>query len=875
MTPESPVLNTKLHLPRPDGRQVKRPRLFHLLEASPRCRLTVVSAPPGFGKTSAVAAWLASRRDAPHVAWLSLDEGDNDPVRFWSHFLRALGGVLGDYQERARAYLETPLPSYRALVEGLLNALSAHEAPLVLVLDDVHALSHPPLLDALAQLVEHLPEAMRLVLITRADPPLPLARLRAQGMLNEVRAEDLRFTDAEAEGFLQATMGLDLEAADRSSLLGKTEGWIAGLQLAALSLQRANDPRAFITAFAGTNRYVMDYLAEEALSLQAEPIQRFLMETCVLSRFDASLCEVLTGRADSQEVLESLEQANLFLVPLDAERHWYRYHHLFADMLRHQLQKRHPGRAEALHAVASRHFESQNQPAEAIAHALKAQDWGRAGDLVISADALLRRGEVATLLSFLKAIPESAFEQRADLNLLLAWLLFPTGQGEALKRLLSRAERVQAPGDEARLLAVRSFLGRIEGRFEEAVGFAREALARLDPEDWVWHGAVSLTLAACLQLADRLVEAEGAYDRAIEGFGRQGDVFFAIMAQGLKGGLLADLGRLSEAQALLEGTLSGAEVRAGRGWPPISYALSALAGVHALRGQMESAIRLAEEGLAAGEGFVEPTLNSLYALAAVRLRARHGEAAEAERLLERARQAASRHRVSYLEGYFEAQHALASGASGPSQREAFARWEGAMGARLRSGAPHWPLRDGRRLLARICLVAGRSAEAIALLEQAEADARQAGRLPLLIAAQAARAMALAEAGRADDAQALLEETLEAAEPEGILAPFLEAGEPMRRLLEAWSRRMPNHPLASFAKCLLPEAPDDADMVEPLSAREREVLALIAEGLSNHAIAERLGIELSTVKRHSSNILGKLGASNRTQAAAFGRSRGWF
>jgi LuxR family maltose regulon positive regulatory protein len=600
------------------------------------------------------------------------------------------------------------------------------------------------------------------------------------------------------------------------------------------------------------------------------------METSILERFDAALCAALTGRSDCQDLLESLDQANLFLVPLDEERRWYRYHHLFADMLRHQLQKRAPGRAEALHAGASRWFEAHGASVEAIAHALKAQDYGWAADLVVSAEDLLRRGEIMTLVTALKALPEDCYHQRADLNFLLAWALFPSGQAELLKLCLRRAEPVAQPGDAPRLLAVKSFIARIEGDFESAVDFARQALGGLSVEDWMWTSGVALTLASCLQLGDRLDEAEEAYDRAIAAFLRQGDSFFGVMAQGLKGGLLLERGRLAEAHALLSETLRRAEARAGRGWPPISYVLSALAGVLAHWGRFDEALPLAEAGLAAGEGFVEPSVNSLHVLAAIRLRARHGEAAEAAALAERAGTVASRYRVTYLDGVMEVQRALHAGTPGRKDREVMQAWERAMGPRLLGGRPHWPLRDGRLLLAKLQLAMERPADGIALLERVEADALRAGRMPLVIAARASLALALDTAGERERALSLLEAALSAAEPEGVLAPFLEEGAPMQRLLDVWLRRGARTAvLEAFARRLLPEPADDGGLVEPLSAREREVLALIAEGMSNQAIADRLGIELSTVKRHGSNLLGKLGASNRTQAVAMGRRHGWF
>jgi LuxR family transcriptional regulator, maltose regulon positive regulatory protein len=401
-----PLLETKLHVPRRRGGLVARPRLVERLGVGePALRL--VSAPAGFGKTTLLAQWLATvSAGGRRVAWLSLDKSDNDPVVFWTYVVAALQRAAPGVGGPALTLLQAPQPPMEAVLATLLNELSASSDEVVLVLDDYHLIDAREVQDAMAFWVEHLPPQLQLVIAGRADPALPLARLRGRGQLLELRAAELRFTAQEAAAYLNEAMGLALTAGDVAALEGRTEGWIAALQLAALSLQGRDDVAGFIAGFAGDDRYIVDYLAEEVLARQPEQVQRFLLQTSVLDRLCGPLCDAVTGQDDAKAMLAALERGNLFLVPLDDRRGWYRYHQLFADVLRARLLDEQPDQVPALHARASAWYEQHGQPSAAIRHALAAGEVERAADLVeLAIPALRRHRQEATLRGWLDAIP--------------------------------------------------------------------------------------------------------------------------------------------------------------------------------------------------------------------------------------------------------------------------------------------------------------------------------------------------------------------------------------------------------------------------------------------------------------------------------------
>ena len=412
-----PLLETKLHVPRWQRSLVARPRLSERLRRGAESALTLVSAPAGFGKTTLLAEWLAvAAADERSVAWLSLDQRDNDPALFWTYLVAALNAGAPAVGAGRLLLLQRPQPPNEAGLVALLNDLDAISNDVVLVLDDYHVIEARDVQDGMAFLLEHLPPQIHLVIASRTDPALPLARLRGRGELAEIRAADLRFTPGEAAAYLNG-VGLALTAADVAALEGRTEGWIAALQLAALSMQGREDVTAFIDGFAGDDRYIVDFLAEEVLQRQPEHVQHFLLQTSILDRLSGPLCDAVTGQDGGKTKLAELERENLFLVPLDDRRRWYRYHQLFADVLHARLRDEQPDDVPDLHQRASEWYEQNGEPSEAIRHALAAGDFERAADLVeLAIPAMLRNRQEAAVLGWLELLPDEVVRVRPVLS---------------------------------------------------------------------------------------------------------------------------------------------------------------------------------------------------------------------------------------------------------------------------------------------------------------------------------------------------------------------------------------------------------------------------------------------------------------------------
>src|SRR5437764_11068721 len=438
------ILATKLYIPRLRPNVVLRPRLLERLNEDLHRKLTLIAAPAGFGKTTLVSAWVEGiERPRARTAWLSLDEGDNDPTRFLTYLVAALQTIAPNIGEGVLGVLQSlQPPPPEAMLTALLNEITTLPDNFVLVLDDYHVIDARPVDIALTYLVEQLPPQMHLVIATREDPQLPLARLRARGQLIELRAADLRFTASEAAAFLNQVMGLSLSAADIAALEDHTEGWIAGLQLAALSMQGHHDVAAFIRAFAGDHRYIVDYLVEEVLQRQPEPVRRFLLQTSILDRLSGPLCDAVTGQEEGNARLEALERGNFFVVPLDDTRHWYRYPHLFAEVLSALLRAEQPEQLSRLHGRASAWYEQHGSAADAIRHALAACDFARAADLVeMALPAMLRSRQEATVLGWLRALPDELVHVRPVLSVGYAGALLVSGEFEGVLARLRDAER--------------------------------------------------------------------------------------------------------------------------------------------------------------------------------------------------------------------------------------------------------------------------------------------------------------------------------------------------------------------------------------------------------------------------------------------------
>src|SRR5438132_5590736 len=532
----SPLLETKLYVPTRRRDLVPRPRLRERLDRGVESKLTLVSAPAGFGKTTLLAEWLgAADADVRLAAWLSLDHSDNHPPSFWTYVIAALQTVAPDVGASAISLLQSAQPpAIESVLASVLNELNAIAQDLVLVLDDYHVIDAHDIHTGTVFLLDHLPPQMHLVIGSRADPALPLARLRARGELVEIRAADLRFTPDEAAAYLNEAMGLDLTARDLAALEERTEGWIAALQLAALSIQGRDDVAGFIAGFAGDDRYIVDYLVEEVLQRQPQHVRSFLQQTSILDRLSGPLCDAVTGQDGGKAMLEALERANLFVVPLDDRRRWYRYHHLFADVLRARMLDEQPDEVRELHRRASAWYEKNGEPPEAIRHALAADDLPRAADLLEpAAPALLRSRQEARLLRWLKALPEDVLRCRPVLGNAYAGALLSTGQLDGVEAHLRDAERwLDTPMEDARsagmvvvdeagfhrlpgAIAVhRAGHALLQGNVAETVSYARRALALVPEDDHLGRGSAAALFGLAAWASGDLESAHQSYAAA-------------------------------------------------------------------------------------------------------------------------------------------------------------------------------------------------------------------------------------------------------------------------------------------------------------------------------------------------------------------------
>ncbi len=905
------LLATKLHVPRPQPGFVPRPRLVEALGEGLARRLILVCAPAGSGKTALLADWAPS--DHRPVAWLSLDAADNDPVRFWRHTVAALDRARPGIGERVGLLLGPPAPaSFEGLVTALINDLAAQpgDGEVLLVLDDYHLIDARPVHASLAFLLEHLPPGLHLVLASRADPPLPLARLRAGGQLAELRTADLRFSAEETAALLRESAGADLPAAAVAALAARTEGWVAGLQLAALSLAGHADPAGFVAAFSGSHRYVLDYLAEEVLDRQQEELRTFLLETSLLERLSGGLCDAVTGRTDSRAMLERVEQAGLFLVPLDEVRGWWRYHHLFADLLRARLQQQRPGQVPALHRAAAAWCEEHGLADDAVRHALAAGDTAWAARLVERhVETLLGRSEGATLRRWLSALPAESVRDRPRLCLAQAYGAAMGFQVEALEALLDDAERAFAvSGDEpyeasagrpvsslanvpAGIAFLRAVLARLRGDAALASDYNRQALAQLGEDDWLMRYLVRWNQAAADWLGGRPGPAERGLTEVLAGLRAAGQFFAGFLAMRV----CYDLGEVQRAQGNLDAALATyrqalEEVGESSQTAITGPAHVGLAQVLYERDELAAALDHATRGVTLCQQltFTQSLATGLAVVA--RIRHAYGDAAGALEAIGEAGQAGLSPQVITLLNPVPAQRARLQLAQG--EVAAAARWAQQRGLGP-DDEPGYPREPEYLVLARVLLAQDRPGAALAVLERLHAAAVSQDRAGSVIEIQALQALALAAAGEETAAVDALAGALTLACPQGYVRVFADEGPPMAALLgalvaaqraeQAAARGVPLGCLARVLgafgeKPATPGAGRGAaavvpGLVEQLTARELEVLALLAAGAPNPRIAEQLVVSLDTVKKHVSHLLGKLGAANRTEAVTRARQLG--
>jgi LuxR family transcriptional regulator, maltose regulon positive regulatory protein len=910
MSGQDALLATKLHVPRPQPGFVPRPRLVQALSQGLARGRVLICAPAGFGKTSLLADW--ARSSGRPVAWLGLDAGDNDPARFWRYVAAALDQAQPGIAERLGPLLGPQAPrSFEGLVTALINEFDAQAGrdEVLLVLDDYHLVDAGPVHESVAFLLENLPPGLLLVVSGRADPPLPLARLRARGRLAELRAAELRFTTEEAAALLGAAAGPVLPDTAVVTLTARTEGWAAGLQLAALSLRGRTDAAGFVAAFSGSHRFVLDYLADEVLDGQPGQVRAFLLETSVLERLSGELCDAVTGRSGSQAMLHHIEQAGLFLVPLDEVRGWWRYHHLFADLLRARLEQELPGRMQELHRAAAAWSDEHDLSDDAVRHALAAGDAAWAAQLIEQHfDATLYlSSEGATAQRWLAALPAELVQTRPRLLLAQVLLAATLGRAEAMEPPLGAAERAlagaaPAAGESfepsvgkaasmlvnipAQIALHRSFLAQLRGDAENTAAFASQALAELGDGERLLGSIAQGLLAAAEWLRGRLADAEQAFVSSIAGWRTGQPLSWGIYQLGQ---VQRAQGRLDAAAETYQKTLDIAAESGPPPAPPAGPAYVGLAEVAYQRNELDSALWQVTEGIAVCRQFLYPAPLGTGLVTLAWIRQAQGDPGGALEAMGEAGQAALGPGVTGLLNPVPSQRARLLLAQGDVS--AAAQWAKAAGLSP-DDEPDYPREPAYLVLARVLLAQDRPGPALTLLQRLLATAASQDRIGSVIEIQALRALALAACGDHAGALGALAEAVTLASPRGYVRVFADEGAPMRALLTRLSaaekdERGPARDIDPDYLAGLLRASGQAGaappsrraaaalpgMIEPLTGRELEVLRLLAAGRSNQRIAHELVVALDTVKKHVTHILGKLGAANRTEAVARARQLG--
>ena len=903
------LLTTKLYVPPARPEWVPRPHLIERLSAGLDARkLTMVSAPAGSGKTSLIIAWLSELRLARSdlaLAWLSLDDKDNDPLRFFAYLVAALQSVDPQLGGEALHILErTGPPPVEPLVTSLINDLAGRPSPVILVLDDYHAIADLTIHEAVGLLLERQPPQVHLAITTRHDPPLPLSRLRGRGQMAEIRQGDLRFTLEETAAFLNRSMGLQLTPAEVATLEERTEGWITGLQLAALSMQgrdRENVAR-FIAGFSGRYHFILEYLADEVLQRQPPALQEFLLQTSILERLSGPLCDQVRSYHEaeskdqvpvapvpdfsipgirsltSQSLLEHLEAANLFVVRLDDERRWYRYHHLFAELLQARLQEIQPEMVPGLHRRAADWHEQAGFATEAVHHALATRDMTFAAasiERVILKTATWSRADTALIQSWLNALPAEAVEPRPWLRLFVSRIQYISGQreiaGQTLQSLEKWLQDHPTTPEAQRLLNLtvvdRASYAVVLGHVQQAKELLGQSLAHAPQDDPISRFRKPALLGMAHLRAGEASEAHRAFSEASEIALAAGLNFAAVPFLCSQAEVEFMQGRLRQTMqtceragqlALVEGQPSTAAGFVDLEMSKVLYEWNDLGAAE--RHLLEGLELLSESGISESFG------SGHAVLAQIRQALSDEEGARSAAL--QAVQIAQRDNVPRLAGLTLAYQARVWLAQG--QVDLAARWADDY---RQQGETEY-LREFEDLtLARVLLAQGNPADALARLDERLAGARAAGRANAVIEMQILRALAAPDQSKAMEA---LGQALRLGEPEGYVRQFLDAGEPARRLLQQAAVRgiAPRYTarlLAAFGPAPGAQRAAAQPLVEPLSTRELEVLYLLAEDLSNREIGRRLFISLPTVKSHTRNIYDKLGVHDRKEAVARARA----
>jgi LuxR family transcriptional regulator, maltose regulon positive regulatory protein len=866
------LLTTKLKIPPARPQLVVRSRLIERLQEGLNYNLILISAPAGFGKTTLLTEWARCSNPQIITAWYSLDEGDNDPVRFWDYFIMALKTLQPDIGENILPSIHSSQPpSTDTILTALINDISVIAGDFIAVLDDYHLIESKQIHDGITYLLEHMPVQMHLVIATRADPPLPLARFRGYGAMLEIRTDDLRFTDDDATNLLKELKTPQLSTNDIVSLNERTEGWAVGLKMAALSMRGQKDIPEFIAAFTGSQRYVMDYLVEEVLQKQTHDVRDFLMKTSILKRLNGPLCNAVTGRSNNQDMLLKLDHDNMFIVPLDESRQWYRYEHLFADLLHHQCESTY-GTEQVfdLHQLASQWYEQHQFPDDAIHHALAARDWEGAMRLIYTqCEERRKRGEFNTLLGWFQAIPDELLRENHQLYCQYASFLSAIGQLDVAEAALNYLESTVK--DDAVLRSDVAFLlsniAWLQFDIERVKVLAERSLSLLPPHNILMRSRTIFSLGFVQYVKCLFNDAEKLMTESYEVSMQAGDIWIASAALTLLGTIKNQRGELDDASELFKRAIKVAGETQGVGW-----GASELSKVLYERNDLEMAAqnaRLATEWYELG-GNAEPAIAGYFVQAQIWLiSGNEAELAEAMGKIDRA------NRYPGITPQYHAYHAAYHTILAIRQHnlEAADKW-----GRQLSEYSDVLFIEYQSVPARLLIAQGKKEPASKLLGDLFERLVKVGAHGLTIGVRVCQALA---ADTEESALAFLSDALIKGEYKGCVRTFVDEGKLLKPLLEnALSRGITPVYTRKLLSTIEAEEKQNLKMkrggVAPsstqsvISERELEVLCLMAEGLSNQQIAVRLFISLSTTKNHVHNILEKLGVQGRTQAIAQAR-----
>lgn len=895
----TPLLSTKFYARPIDSTLVRRQRLWRILDdgLEQKASLILICGPAGYGKTTLVSEWLQTSQKvgAGQFAWLTLERADDDLTLFLTYFVTALQRLRSGFGDGILKILQTHKPPpVTVLATLLINELDELPGRIFLVLDDYHLITAESIQAFLAFLVDHQPNQLCLVLLTRTDPPLPLPRLRARRQLVELRQEALCFLPEEVDEFAKRVMGFVLSPEQLAFLGRRTEGWISGLQLAAISMRSAPDLSTFFKAFSGEDRFIADYLTEDVLSGLSEPLRTFLLQTSILDRLSAPLCEVVTGQSEAQATLDELVDANMFIVPLDNQRIWYRYHVLFADLLRKRLQEGWGEQVSELHVRASRWLEANGSIDLAIEHTLAGKDFAGAARMVEGiAEGLLMRGQALTLLRWLEALPREMILDRPVLGTLKGFSLILCGRSPeaaaGLYQELSIAGSLDAyQGEDATLQAMLAIL---QARTADAIRLSEQALRLLPAERTFFRSLAADSLGMAFTLAGEIDHAASAFEQVVEISTQSGNIMMTLMALTNLAGLRYVQGYMRLAVQACRQVVDLASQRIGRQTPMLGKTLLNLGEMLREQGDLDAAEQYLLEAAGMMEFFSEIGLPLAW-LALARIRMNKRDWAEAQTYLERARQNAQATRSTLMDDrlvdVMQVRIWLARGEPDPARQWAHTRGflehspVEVFGEVARNASLNELLLAEYLTLVRLDLVQRQPEHAIEMLTFLQELVEKRSFQRRIIEILTLKALALHQMGDLDQALQAIGKALALAEPEGYQRIFVDEGEPMARLLyKAIARGISPDYAGRLLAVLVQESLEAppagevpaSDLVEPLSERELEVLGLVTEGLSNGEIASRLYISLSTVKGHTTNIFGKLGVKNRTQAVTRARSLG--